>query len=141
MFKRTITILTLVSFVLYLYGCSSSSVVVVEFNNKQIDEYKDSKITSLVTYDNKIYEFDPKGVKPKPEIVDSLMIGWAIVTKYENDYTLKEVKIPVSEIKTLSVEELDVTKGILSMIGVTVGVVVVPFLILVITNNFEFDLR
>ena len=139
MLKRTITIITLVSFVLYLYGCSSSSVVVVEFNNKQIDEYKDSKIKSIVTTDNKIYEFDPKGVKPKPEIVDSLLIGWAIVTKFEDDYTLGEVKIPLSEIKALSLEELDVTKGILSIIGVTVGVVVVLILIWGISSNFEFD--
>jgi len=137
MLKKAIALITLISFIIYLYGCST--IEVVGPSEKGIEYYKDSKIISIVTSDNKVYEFDTKEVKPKPQIVDSLLIGWAIVTKFENEYTLREVKIPVSEIKVLSVEEVDVAKGIVSLIGVAVGLVGVLLLIWGITTNFEFD--
>lgn len=103
MLNRFITFLTLVSFIYYLYGCSS--IAVVDLTKNQIDDYKDSEITSIVTNDNKIYEFDTNGIKPKPQVIDSLLVGCVGGAKYENEYTLREVKIPVAEIKTIYVEK------------------------------------
>jgi len=134
MFKRTITILTLLSFILYLYGCSS--IAVVDLSKNQIDEYKDSEITSIVTYDNKIYEFDTKGIKPKPQVIDSLLIGWVVGAKYENEYTLREVKIPLAEIKTLSIEEVDVLNAALVIFGI-LGLLGILWLIGMSTSDWN----
>jgi hypothetical protein len=138
MLNRFITFVTLVSFISYLCGCSS--IEVVDLSTNPIDEYKDSKITAIITHDNKIYEFDTKGVKARPQIIDSLLIGWAIGIKYEHDYTLREFKIPVAEIKTLYIEEVDVVKGSLSIIGIAAGFVGILILNWGITTDFEFDL-
>jgi len=133
MSSRIITIITLVSFVFYLYGCST--IEVVDLSKNQIDEYKDSEITSIVTYDNKVYEFDPKDIKPKPQIIDSLLTGWAISKQLSDSYILREVKVPVSEIKTLEIKESDVTNTLL-LIGGVIGVLVAIFLL-----TFEINIQ
>jgi hypothetical protein len=122
------------SFVLYLYGCSS--ITAVDLSKNQIDDYKDSEITSIVTYDNKIYEFDTKGVKPRPQIIDSLLVGWAVGAKYENEYSLREVKIPLTEIKTMSIEEVDVLNGALVIFGI-VGLLCILWLIGMSTSDWN----
>src|SRR3989304_10500736 len=119
MSRRIITIITLMSFTFYLYGCST--IEVVNPSEKGIGYYKDSEITSVVTTDNKIYEFDLKGIKPKPQIIDSLLTGWAISKQLSDSYIIREVKVPVSEIKTLEIKESDVTNTLL-LIGGVIGV-------------------
>lgn len=127
MSSRIITIITLVSFVLYLYGCST--IEVVDLSKNQIDEYKNSEITSIVTYDNKIYEFDTKGVKPKPQIIDSILIGWAISEQLNDSYKLQEVKIPITEIKSTEIQEVDILMGSLVTIGILALIFGFPYVL------------
>lgn len=121
------------SFTFYLYGCST--IEVVNPSEKGIGYYKDSEITSVVTTDNKIYEFDLKGIKPKPQIIDSLLTGWAISKQLSDSYIIREVKVPVSEIKTLEIKESDVTNTLL-LIGGVIGVLVAIFLL-----TFEINIQ
>lgn len=123
MLKKAITLTTLISFIIYAIGCSA--IEVVQLNESRFDDVKDSNIVSVVTMDYKIYEFDTKGIKPKPEINDSVLIGWAVATKYKDDYTLREIKIPLNEIKSFSVEKVDAPMGILTTIGVAVAIIFV----------------
>lgn len=116
MLRKIISIITLISFVSYLCGCSS--IEVVQLNESNFDDYRDSNIVSVVTKDNKIYEFDYTGVRPKPQIMDSLLVGWAISELESQSYKLKEVKVPVSEIKTYYIEEVDVLSGLLVIVGI-----------------------
>ena len=122
------------SFTFYLYGCST--IEVVNPSEKGIGYYKDSEITSVVTTDNKIYEFDLKGIKPKPQIIDSLLTGWAISKQLSESYKLREIKVPINEIKLLELDKFDVTSTLLLMGGVIVTLVV----IFLLTFDFEYSL-
>ncbi len=123
MLKKAITLTTLISFIIYAIGCSA--IEAVQLNESRFDDVEDSNIVSVVTMDYKIYEFDTKGIKPKPEINDSVLIGWVVSTQNKDDYTLREIKIPLNEIKSFSVEKVDAPMGILTTIGVAVAIIFV----------------
>lgn len=83
-------------FILYLYGCSSIEVVQLDENN--FDDFKDSDIVSVAAIDNKIYEFETSGIKPKPEIKDSALIGWAKEMGFNKEYKINEFQIRIDNI-------------------------------------------
>ena len=118
MLKRAIITGTLFSFILNLYGCYA--ITSVDMNSEPIENYKESEIVTIVTKDYEIYEFERSDLKPKPQISDSMLTGWIKKTRPDKSYTLNEVGIPVSSIKTLFVEEKN-TGVIWLMIGATVG--------------------
>lgn len=127
MFSKIITYVTLFCFVIYVYGCSS--IEVVQLNESNFDDFKDSNIVSVVTKDNKLYEFDYTGVRPKPQIMDSLFVGWAISEQESQSYKLKEVKVPVSEISSMAIEKTDVIMGGFVTIGILALIFYFPFIL------------
>lgn len=136
MLKKIISLVTLICFISYLYGCSSIEVIQLS-NNSNFEDVKDSDIVSTVTKDNKIYEFETNGIKPKPQIAESVLVGWAKGPEYKNEYRIKEVQIPISDIKALQVEVTDETKTLLligGVIGVLAAIVFLSF------NNMNFGL-
>lgn len=134
MLRKVISLVTLISFVLYLCGCSS--IEVINLSERNVDEFKDSEIISVVTNDYQVYEFETKGIKPKPQITDSLLIGWAKGPEHNNEYRVKEVQIAISGIKTLHIEETDETKTLLLIVGV-IGVLAA---IVLLSFNMNFNL-
>ena len=134
MSRKVISLVTLICFISYLYGCSS--IEVIQLSNSNFEDVKDSDIVSVVTKDNKIYEFETNGIKPKPYLTNSLLIGWAKGPEHNNEYTIKEVKIPISGINALHVEETDETKTML-LIGGVIGVFAA---IVLLTFDMNIDL-
>ena len=124
MLRKIISLVTLICFISYLYGCSS--VEVVQLNESNIDEFDYSDIVSVVTKDNKIYEFETNGLKPKPQITDSVLKGWLINEQFQGSYKIHEVEIPVDQLKTLQIKETNATTTLLAIacIGALVGVVI-----------------
>jgi len=108
---RTITVLTLVSFILYLYGCYSISTVELSINN--LEEVQDSEILAAVSTNYEIFQFERSDLKPKPRIVDSTLIGWTKTIHADKSYSLKEVHIPISNVKIISFEEKNVAVGLI----------------------------
>lgn len=134
MLKKIISLATLICFISYLYGCSS--IEVIQLSNSNFEDVKDSDIVSTVTKDNKIYEFETNGIKPKPQIAESVLVGWAKGPEYKNEYRIKEVQIPISDIKALQVEVTDETKTLL-LIGGVIGVLAA---IVLLSFNMNFNL-
>ena len=73
MLKRTITIFSEICFIVNLYGCYT--VQSVDMNSESIENYKESEIVTIVTKDYEIYEFERSDLKPKPQILDSMLTG------------------------------------------------------------------
>lgn len=134
MLRKKISLLTLICFITYLYGCSS--IEVVELNDSNIEEFSDSDIVAVVTKDNKIYEFETSGVKPKPQIADSVLKGWVIGEQFRDAYKIYEMKLQISELKTLQIKETDATKTLLLM-GAVIGVLIA---ILALTFDIHMNL-
>lgn len=135
MSKRIFTIITLMSFILYLYGCSSSEVV--QLHDSNIEEIKNSEIFSVVTKDYDIYEFDNRGYKPKPEFRDSVLVGWAIVKQNIDSYNLREVILPVKNINTLSVKMTDES---ITPLTILVGLALFGVLAVIALKDFSVRL-
>lgn len=135
MLQRSITVFTLIIFILYLYGCSS--IEVVQLNADNFDEIKDSEIVSAATKDYYLYEFDLTGIKPKPQIMDSLLVGCAISERERESYKLKEVKIPISEIRSMEIEETAIIMGGLITIGSLALIIGFPFVLMVFGKGFS----
>lgn len=133
MLRKIISIITLISFVSYLCGCSS--IEVVQLNESNFDDFKDSNIVSVVTKDNKIYEFDYTGVRPKPQVSDSVLKAWVIGEHFNDSYTIHEIEIPVSQLKTLHIKEPDTTSTLL-LIGAVLGASIAIILL-----TFEYNLN
>jgi hypothetical protein len=136
MLKRAIITGTLFSFILNLYGCYTITSVVM--NSESIENYKESEIVTIVTKDYEIYEFERSELKPKPQILDSMLTGWIKKTRPDKSYTFNEVGIPVKRIKTLFVEEKN-TGVVWLMIGATVGLLAI-FILTADHGNFAIDL-
>jgi hypothetical protein len=103
MLRKIISLATLICFIFYLCGCSS--IEVVNLCEGNIDKYKDSDIVASEMNANEIYEFETSDNKPKPEIRDSVLVGWAIGRQIGDSYEIKEAKIPISEIRTMWIKE------------------------------------
>lgn len=132
MLKRAITIVTLIGFIFYLYGCSQS----LEITKNQVEEYKDYEIKSIVTNEDTEYKFEKTDLYPEPEINDSLLFGWVKESFEKNVYTIKELKIPISQIRTLNVEKFDAEKTCLFSL-LSLGVIVVIGLIWFLSTPME----
>ena len=137
MLKKAITLITLISFIIYLYGCSHSLGIPKE----QVEEYKDWEITGVTTIDGKHFKFEKF---PQSQIEDSLLVGWVKESNEKKSYTMKERRIPISQIQTVYVEKIDVTNSCLAGFGITLGVLAIVFLIALATKEscpfiYSFD--
>ena len=114
--------ITLICFIFHLYGCSQS----LEITKDQVEEYKDYEIKSIVTNEDREYKFEKSDLYPEPEIKDSLLLGWVKESFEKNVYIIKELKIPISQIKTLNVEKFDANKmGLIFILSIAAVVVMV----------------
>lgn len=119
MLKRTITIITLISFVFYLYGCSTTW----EIPNDGKEEYKDYDIKSVVTVEGKAYEFiSSKNYNPA-YISDSLVIGYVQEEKGNNLFSIRKIQIPISQVQTFYVDKFDFGKACFGSLLIVGGIV------------------
>ncbi len=136
MSKRIIATLTLISFIFYIYGCYT--ITPAEISDDNIKELKESEIISVISKDYEVYEFERGESQPKPQIMDSTLIGW-IKTKLEDDsYTTKEVQVTLSNIKTIYYEENN-TELVLGIIVGAAGIGLIVYFVSSIINDTKIE--
>jgi len=120
---RTTTYITLFTFVGYLYGCYS--ITSIEISADNLKKLQESEITTVISKDSEVYEFERNVYQPKPQIVDSTIIGWIQTNLADDSLVTEEVQLPLSNIKTIYYEKNNTEL----VIGIIVGILGVGALV------------
>ena len=131
MLKRIITILTLLSFIFYVYGCYSISSL--DVGEENIEYLKEDEITSVITKECELFEFVISESWPGPQITDSTLTGWIKTFQEDSSYKMKKILIPLSDIKTIYYEK----DNTLLYAGLTVGIICLGVFIYFVTSIFN----
>ncbi len=116
MIRKVISIVTLLSFILYLAGCHTTYSIPSE-TVKQHSEYK---IAKIVTISGEVIKLSTSNY-PAAKVVDDRIEGFS----WKGD----PVSIPFSEVKDVYILKIDPVKTFFAVIGVTVLVGLAAFLI------------
>lgn len=134
MVRRITIVLTLIGFLTNYFGCSFQTSH--EISLEQFSNLNDYESVTVLTTDNQKYELDKSENIPGPEISDSLLTGWRKVYRSDNSFTLKEIKIPLSDIGALYIDKYE---AVISAAGTIIGVAAIytlGFIILMSTDDY-----